>query len=124
MQRFPVAPALLLLVAGCATPSARPSASVVAPVAPTYSTAGLGAVLGQTAAALVARLGTPGLDVTEGSARKLQFASAACVLDVYFYPPRGGGGPVATHLDARLPDGRDMDRASCVAALEQARQRR
>lgn len=125
MQRLAVPLLLAALVAGCATPSARPLAPVAAaPVVPTYSTVGLVNVLGLTAAAVVARLGPPGLDVTEGAARKLQFLSAACVLDVYFYPPRSGGGPVATHLDARLPDGRDMDRASCVSALEQARQRR
>jgi hypothetical protein len=32
-------------------------------------------------------------------------------------PPRSGAEPVVIHVDARLPDGREMDRASCVAAL-------
>ena len=73
--------------------------------------------MGRNARALVALLGDPGLDVREGPARKLQFLGPACVLDAYLYPPRGGGEPVVTHVDARMPDGRDIDRASCVAAL-------
>jgi hypothetical protein len=74
-------------------------------------------VLGRNARALVAQFGTPGLDVREGSARKLQFLGPTCVLDVYLYPPEGGGEPVATYVDARLPDGRDTERAPCIAAL-------
>ena len=56
---------------------------------------------------------------TSAKARRASSSSSApaCVLDVYLYPPRGGGDPVVTHVDARLPDGRDMDRSSCVAAL-------
>lgn len=73
--------------------------------------------MGRNARVLVALLGDPGLDVREGPARKLQFLGPACVLDAYLYPPRGGGEPVVTHVDARMPDGRDIDRASCVAAL-------
>ena len=84
---------------------------------PTYCDPGLESVMGRGARALVALFGTPDLDVREGTARKLQFLGPACVLDAYLYPPRGGGEPVVTHVDARLPDGRDMDRSSCVAAL-------
>jgi hypothetical protein len=65
--------------------------------------------------------GKADLDVREGAARKLQFASPACVLDTYLYPPAAGGEPIVTHIDARLPDGRDFDRASCVAALQAQR---
>ncbi len=68
--------------------------------------------------------GPPDLDVREGAARKLQFLGPACVLDVYLYPPRAGAEPVVTHVDARLPDGRDMDRSSCVAALSRRREAR
>jgi hypothetical protein len=39
------------------------------------------------------------------------------VLDAYLYPQRERGEPVVTHVDARLPDGRDVDRDSCIAAL-------
>ena len=85
--------------------------------APLHTPNGLEAVMGREAGALIALFGTPGLDVREGPARKLQFLGPACVLDAYLYSPRRGGDAVVTHLDARLPDGRDTDRAACVAAL-------
>jgi hypothetical protein len=99
------------------TPPARPAP---APAPRAYSVIGLENVVGRTARMIEAQFGRPELDIREGNARKLQFAGPACVLDVYLYPPRGGGEPIATHLDARLPDGRDFDRASCVAALARA----
>lgn len=115
------------LVAGC-VPAERPAQRVAPPVAPppapTYSTHGLESVMGRGARGLIALFGAPDLDVREGSARKLQFLGPVCVLDVYLYPPRGGGDPVATHVDARLPDGRDMDRSSCVAALSRRQEAR
>jgi hypothetical protein len=73
--------------------------------------------MGHDAKALEALFGAPNLDVREGSARKLQFSSNLCVLDAYLYPPKRGGDAIVTYIDARLPDGRDLDRASCVAAL-------
>jgi hypothetical protein len=82
-----------------------------------YSGVGLEGVMGRGAGALIAAFGPPGLDLREGPARKLQFLSPVCVLDAYLYPPDRGGEPVVTHIDARLPDGREMDRSSCVAAL-------
>jgi hypothetical protein len=110
----------LLLLAGCAAKTERPAPAVVrAPpqrVVP-YNSTGLENVLGRTARMLEAQFGKPSLDVREGPARKLQFGGAACVLDAYLYPPKGGGEPIVTHIDARLRDGRDLDRASCVVAL-------
>ena len=108
----------LLLLAGCA-PTVTTQAPVAGPAraAPAASAAGLQAVMGQDARTLETRFGSPALDVREGTARKLQFANPVCVLDAYLYPPGEGGEPVVTHVDARLPDGRDMDRASCVASL-------
>jgi len=95
-----------------------PGAPLALPPEPrAYPERGLEAVMGRTASALVAEFGEPDLDAREGPARKLQFVGPACVLDAYLYPPRDGGPPVVTHVDARLPDGRDMDRAFCVAAL-------
>jgi hypothetical protein len=91
---------------------------------PTRAVAGLEAVLGRTAAALTAQFGAAALDIREGRARKLQFESATCLLDAYLYPPASGGEPIVTHVDARMPDGRDFDRASCIAALGAARGRR
>jgi len=84
---------------------------------PEFSPRGLENVMGHDARAVIGLFGSPDLDVREGDARKLQFLGPSCVLDVYFYPPRSGGEPVATYIDARLPDGRDTDRASCIAAL-------
>jgi hypothetical protein len=124
---------LVLLAAGCVAPPSsepppsrawppprtapRPQARPTQPPAPAYTLAGLEGVIGRDARALEARFGKPDLDIKEGNARKLQFAGRACVLDFYLYPPRGGGEPIVTYVDARLPDGRDVDRASCVAAL-------
>ncbi|MFL6845053.1 MAG: hypothetical protein ACJ8ER_09260 [Allosphingosinicella sp.] len=112
--------AALLLVAGCAgDKSVAPRAVSERPVqrVVSYNATGLESVLGRTARTIEALLGKPQLDIREGPARKLQFSGAACVLDTYLYPPKGGGEPIVTHIDARLPDGRDIDRASCVAAL-------
>lgn len=116
----------LLLLAGCVSGEAKPKAAPPAAQAvvrnTSYTTSGLESVIGRNARLLEAQFGRPVLDVREGTARKLQFAGAVCVLDAYLYPPKAGGDPIVTHIDARLPDGRDMDRSSCVAALTQARQ--
>lgn len=110
---------LLAGLAGCVSTAreAPPVAPPIVQAAPVRQTTGLDSVLGRDARALIGLFGTPGLDIREGNARKLQFLGPACVLDAYLYPPRRGAEPLVTHLDARLPDGRDMDRASCVAAL-------
>lgn len=101
----------LFLIAGCA-PAPQPI-----PAPPLLSTAGLDRVMGKDARTLTALFGEPGLDIREGPARKLQFASDVCVLDLYLYPPAAGSVPVVTYVDARRPTGEDFDRASCVAAL-------
>jgi len=121
--------AVLLLagfgLAGCVSPPAAAPPSGALPPPSAYTPVGLEAVLGANMAALVAQFGAPDLDLREGPARKLQFLGPACVLDAYLYPPRGGRGePVVTHIDARLPDGREMDRSSCVAALSRRREAR
>lgn len=124
---------------GPATPTvpgaARPSVSV--PVPPTRPSAppapgfrapqvmhmrGLDGVIQQDRAGLIQQFGQPRLDVAEGDMRKLQFAGQACVLDIFLYPLRPAGEPVATYLEARrASDGRDVDRAACVEALKKAR---
>ncbi len=117
------AAALLLVLGGCASAVAekRPTAAAPPERPQSYSVVGLESVIGRTARVLESQFGRPELDIREGSARKLQYSSAVCVLDAYLYPPAGGGEPIVTHIDARLPDGRDIDRASCVQALVQAR---
>jgi len=120
-----IAAAALLLLAGCASsgdrsaPSPRVGDTARQPTLSFPRSTGQrgDAITGRSAAALISLFGQPALDVHEGRARKLQFADRECVLDAYLYPQRERGEPVVTHVDARLPDGRDTDRDSCIAAL-------
>ena len=81
----------------------------------------LDSVIGQGAASLVQRFGKARIDLVEGDARKLQFASDACVLDVYLYPLQANAQPVATHVEARQRvGGADADRARCIAEVERS----
>ena len=109
----------VFLLAGCATapePVAQPLPSPVAP-APQVR----GELIGLTAGELVQRLGTPALQIREGSGLKLQFRAASCILDAYLYMPASGHGPErVAHVDARLRSGADTDQRGCVAALEGA----
>jgi hypothetical protein len=123
-----IAVAGALLLGGCAaggTEREAPAARMPAPVArpARVPVTSHDPVIGRTAAILTGQFGSPALDIREGTARKLQFESAACVLDAYLYPPAAGGEPIVTHVDTRMPDGRDIDRGSCVAALTAARGR-
>lgn len=107
---------VMLMLAACAAPQAAPPVS--APPPQLYRTqSGLDRVLGQNADAIVRLFGAPELDSREGNSRRLQFGSAICVLDAYLYPERPGAMPRVTHIDARDRQGRDFDRASCIAAL-------
>ncbi|MET0270766.1 MAG: hypothetical protein ABW173_10090 [Sphingomonas sp.] len=109
--------ALLSTLAACAgtSPPQRPSHVPAVPAATLG--AGLERVMGKDARTLQILFGAPDLDVREGPARKLQYASAVCVLDAYLYPTAAGRDAVVRYVDARLPTGDDFDRASCVAAL-------
>jgi hypothetical protein len=78
---------------------------------------GLEGVIGSDALQLGRAFGTPRLDVIEDDARKMQWTGTACILDIYLYPQPGSNRPTATYVDARRGDGRDVDRAACVAAL-------
>jgi hypothetical protein len=120
MMRKSIITAFGLLTGACAAvPEAAPVQTVTPPV---ISTSGLERVLGHNAGTLVALFGQPDLDVREDQARKLQFAGPICVLDAYLYP-KAGREPLVTYVDARQPDGRDIDRASCVSALIANRKR-
>lgn len=76
-------------------------------------------IIGEGARSLTSRFGNARIDLTEGQARKLQFAGTSCVLDIYLYPVAAGTEPVATHVDARLRrDGSDTDKAGCIAEVQ------
>ncbi|MCL6250008.1 hypothetical protein M3P36_02940 [Altererythrobacter sp. KTW20L] len=82
---------------------------------------GLDGVVRERAPSLVRQFGQPRLDVAEGDMRKLQFASEACVLDVYLYPLRPGAEPESTWLEARRSsDGAEVDLLACMQALRRA----
>jgi hypothetical protein len=112
---FLLLPALAL--AACTTPSTKTGAAPASERPANMHEAGLERVIGKTAAQLVALFGPADLDGREGQARKLQFVSTVCVLDAYLYPDKAGAEPIVTYVDARLPSGDDIDRASCIAAL-------
>ena len=83
--------------------------------------AGMDGVVRENAASLLRQFGPPRLTVAEGDMRKLQFASDACVLDIYLYPLRPEAEPVATWVEARRSsDGADVDVLACMQALRRA----
>jgi len=114
-RRYWVSLAPALLLGACTTTAPTSAPKTEKPMK--LHEAGLERVMGKTAAELVALFGEADLDGHEGPARRLQFAGPACVLDAYLYPAKTGGEPVVTYIDARLPAGDDIDRASCIASL-------
>lgn len=145
-MRLIVALSLSLLLAACATP--RPQGRPTPQPAPTASPSaerprpvpqqqplppppsagfrspeimrgpGLDGVVRESANSLTRQFGAPRLDVAEGDMRKLQFAGAPCVLDVYLYPLRPEAEPVSTWLEARrASDGAEVDLLACIQAL-------
>lgn len=114
---------LILLIGACSA-SGAPKPQFVPTVSLPMRPTGLERVLGQDAKGLSALFGRPDQDVHEPGARRLQYAGPICILDAYLYPPRDGAEPVVTYVDARQPDGKDIDRASCVAALARRSQAR
>ncbi|AMG72643.1 hypothetical protein [Sphingopyxis granuli] len=114
------AAALAATLSGCAAtavprPAAPPTPTVFPPSTPRITQNNN--LVGRDADSTIRLFGKPRLDVTEGAGRKLQFAGSACTIDVYYYPPRVGATPVATHVDARTPDGRDTNVDGCIGAL-------
>ena len=104
---------LALVLAGCAARPQQPA--TVTPPAPQPIESG--SLTGLTAQELVARFGTPALQIREGTSLKLQFRGPRCVMDAYLYPSGGSGTLKVTHVDTRLPSGGDMDQAACIFAL-------
>ncbi len=134
--RIILAASLLALLSACGEGSSPPPRRVVSappppvraplvqqpvrrpPPVSAHMLPGLEGVIGATSDELIRQFGKPRLDVYEGEARKLQFSGTACVLDIYLYPAAAGREPQASHTEARrASDGRDVDRASCVASL-------
>ena len=118
------------LVAACA-PSLReapPSVRTAPAPSPTSVPApqiqreqGLESVIGKSATSLTRRFGRARIDLSEGDARKLQFSSQNCVLDIFLYPLERGNSPVATHVEARRRvGGGDANRAQCIAEVERS----
>jgi hypothetical protein len=125
MKRLALAILPTLMLAGCGGAGVAPRPARAAPLPipvpiPGGTAAGLDRVIGQTGNTLIGLFGQPAADVREGSARKLQFGNAICVLDAYLYP-KGRGEAVVTYLDARQTNGSPIDRASCVGALSVGR---
>jgi len=113
----------LALLSACGGGGVVPPPGRAAPVpVPQPGMAALTTVMGASANALTAQFGRPLMDVTEGSARKLQFGNGTCVLDAYLYPPKSGrGDPVVTFAETRQRDGSPIDQASCAAAIRASR---
>lgn len=125
-MRSSAALAALILLSACGAGGNAPPPGRAAPLpVPQPGMAALTSVMGASASALIAQFGRPQLDVTEGTARKLQFGGPICVLDAYLYPPKSGrGDPVVTFAETRQRDGAPIDQASCAAAIRASRARR
>ncbi|HSX55373.1 MAG TPA: hypothetical protein VLG14_08755 [Sphingomonas sp.] len=122
-MRVPIAAIPLILLAGCGGTTAPPPVVRAAPIpVPQPGMSALTTVIGASANALISQFGRPQLDVSEGSARKLQFAGPICVLDAYLYPPKAGrGDATVTFAETRQRDGKPIDQSSCAAALRASR---
>ena len=120
-SRLAIFTGFALLLSGCAgnaipratPPKAPPAAGPITAPRPTQNNS----LIGHSANSALSLFGKPRLDVAEGAARKLQFAGTACILDIYYYVPKQGADALATHVDARTPDGRDANVPSCIEAL-------
>lgn len=99
--------------------SAGASGTGGAMVTRVMSPQGLGGVIGSPVTALAQRFGAPRIDLSEGDARKLQFAGSSCVLDIYLYPLSATAEPTATHVEARLRQGgAPVDPGACIREVE------
>jgi hypothetical protein len=130
MAKHWAAIAPVILLAGCATQGVeyptRPKVKldlpsrlpIPTPGATATTTAGLPAVMGKERGALIAMFGQPRLDIIEVKGRKLQFVGKQCVLDTYLYPEGRNNAEIVTYVDARRSDGAEVDKASCINALQ------
>jgi hypothetical protein len=118
-MRHLLLPSMFVLLAGCATrpqPMQPPQQQLPLPVQHTS-----GGIIGLTSQDLVQRLGTPALQIREGSSLKLQFRGRYCVLDAYLYPPVGQPAPYrVTYVETRNRQMAAVDQATCLASLQGA----
>jgi hypothetical protein len=123
--RHSIAMAAIVALSACEeTPKAiQGQPALTLPPPPKVKVEGLEQVMGHNANTLIALFGKPEQDQREVNGRRLQFAGGGCVLDAYLYPPQAGREAIVTYTEARLPDGRDTDRAVCVSALLRSRGR-
>jgi hypothetical protein len=113
MRRLILVTPLFLAACVARQPQAEPQVAQPEAVTPPATRQ----LIGLTAADLVGHLGSPALQVREGTSLKLQFRSRRCVLDAYLYPSTNGALRV-TYVDTRLPSGTGTDQAACISALE------
>ena len=110
--------AVALLLAGCATRAPEQANENSQTPAVTPAPPGRAGLLGLSAGELMQRLGTPALQVREGTGLKLQFRGRSCILDAYLYPT--SQGERVTHVDTRVASGADTDQATCIASLSRS----
>ena len=115
MRRIIVTSGFVLLAA-CARPQGPGPQS---PDPPSSGEHTHGPIIGLTAEELVRLLGTPALQVREGSSLKLQFRHRYCVLDAYLYPPPGAAAPYrVSYVDTRTRALAPVELGSCLHAFE------
>jgi len=116
---------LACLAAAACVPATAPPQPVRAPVAAVPATAPAaapreyGPLIGIDANYAKSVFGEPRIDVSERGGRKLQFANASCVLDLYLYPESPGGEATVAHADTRTRAGAPVDQDWCVNTLRQ-----
>lgn len=112
-------PVLMLLVAGCATAPSETPGPLPPPVQAAPARPEPRDLVALDSREVGERFGTPALTVREGDGTRVQYrAGESCVLDLFLYPGVGGGVPRVAHVETRNRQGRPVDRAACVAALE------
>src|SRR4051812_9061105 len=116
MRRF-IALSFAFVLSACAARPEQPAATPSLPVPAQPQGEERSGLSGLTAQDLVARFGTPALQIREGSSLKLQFRGVRCVMDAYLYPSSGSGVLKVTHVDTRTPSGATTDQAACIFAL-------
>ena len=113
MRRLLLASAFILPASATAPQKPTPVPVVVQPAPVVRDPAGLD---GLTPQQLVGKLGSPALQIREGSSLKLQFRNSRCVIDAYLYPT--AGIVRVEHIDTRAPSGVKANEQVCVALFQ------